>query len=827
MSIKEINLPISGMTCANCALTVERNVRKLEGVKHIEVNYASETARIEFEDTNLDIDRIQGTISNAGYGVRSTKLSLPLTGMTCANCAATIERVLKKQIGVVSAAVNYANEQAQVTFIPGVTDRIDLVKAVEKAGYGVVETAVENPSESEAIDFSRQKEIRRQEIQFRTGVLFTLPLFLFSMLRDFQLLGGWAYAWWAPWLMFLLATPVQFYVGADYYIHGYKSIMNRSANMDVLVALGSSVAYFYSFLVAILLLSGNSLLGNHVYFETSAMIITLIKLGKLLEVRAKGKTGSALKKLIGLQPKTACLVDSGSDRDIPVEDIRVDDMLLVRPGEKIPVDGQVVRGHSTVDESMLSGEPIPVEKMNGDTVTGATINLQGSLTIRATRVGEDTVLANIIRLVRQAQGSKPPIQRIADRVAAYFVPIVIAAAFLTMLIWLVSGSGVTAALLRLTAVLVIACPCALGLATPTAIMVGTGLGAENGLLFKNGETLEQTRQVRVIVFDKTGTITHGKPVVTDIMAARDTAEVSADPARQTDRLLQIAASVERGSEHPLASAILAAAKTKGLDLREVSDFHAITGKGVEGKYEQQKVLLGTENFMRENNILIGDFLAKAEIFENQAKTVVWVSLNGQLQGLIAIADTIREEAPEVIKKLSRAGLQVAMISGDNQRTTQTIAEQVGISQLFSNVLPSEKAMYIKRIREKDEGLVAMVGDGINDAPALAMADVGIAFGSGTDIAIEAADITLVQNQLTGIIKAFRLSRATLKTIYQNLFWAFFYNIILIPVAAGVLYPVTIAPEFLRDLHPVLAAGAMAFSSVSVVLNSLRLKYLKL
>jgi len=476
---------------------------------------------------------------------------------------------------------------------------------------------------------------------------------------------------------------------------------------------------------------------------------------------------------------------------------------------------------------MLSGEPMPVEKGNSDTVTGATINLQGSLTIRATRVGDDTVLANIIRLVQQAQGSKPPIQRIADRVAAYFVPIVIGVAFLTMLIWLVSGSGVTAALLRLTAVLVIACPCALGLATPTAIMVGTGLGAENGLLFKNSETLELARQVRVIVFDKTGTITYGKPVVTDIVASENKGEEIADNGRQSDRLLQIAASVERGSEHPLAEAIVAAAKAKELDLTQVSDFHAITGKGVQGQYEQQKVLLGTENFMRENGIPIANFLSKAAIFENQAKTVVWVALNGRPQGLIAIADTIRKEAPEVIKSLSHAGLQVAMISGDNERTSRTIGGQAGISQIFSNVLPADKARHIKQIQEKNKGLVAMVGDGINDAPALAMADVGIAFGSGTDIAIEASDITLVRNQLTGIQKAFALSQATLKTIYQNLFWAFFYNIILIPVAAGVLYPVSMAPEFLRHLHPVLAAGAMAFSSVSVVLNSLRLKYLKL
>ncbi|TFH00821.1 MAG: heavy metal translocating P-type ATPase, partial [Calditrichales bacterium] len=547
MSAKILTLPITGMTCANCAMTIERNVKKLPGITDVQVNYANENATISYEAVTTGISEINAAITRAGYGITATNIHLPITGMTCANCAATIERVLNRMEGVLSAQVNYANESAEITFIPTVTDQKSLIHAIEKAGYGVAGTDREDLSAEEAVDVARHEEILKQSRKFWVGVAFTLPLFLFSMLRDFQLIGEWAFQWWAPWFMMILATPVQFYVGADYYLHGFQSLRNKSANMDVLVAMGSSVAYFFSVVTAVFLASGNSSLGGHVYFETAAMIITLIKLGKLLEVQAKGKTGSALKKLIGLQVKTARLTGPDGEKEIRIEQVKTGDILLIKPGEKIPLDGEIVSGYSSVDESMLTGESLPVEKSSGDAVVGATVNLNGSLTIKVTKTGEDTVLANIVRMVRQAQGSKPPIQRLADRVAAYFVPIVITIAILVFFVWLLSGAGLTAALLRLTAVLVIACPCALGLATPTAVMVGTGIGAARGILFKNGETLENARDITHLVFDKTGTITYGKPEVKEVVPT----PISSEQVLTADEILEIAASVERVSEHPL------------------------------------------------------------------------------------------------------------------------------------------------------------------------------------------------------------------------------------------------------------------------------------
>ncbi len=827
MSKKTINIPITGMTCANCVLSVERSVKKVSGIGDIQVNFASEKARIDFEDTLTDLSEIEAAISDAGYKIPTTNLELPITGMTCANCAATIERVLKRMEGVLDASVNYANENLQVKYVIGILDQKTIIQAIENAGYGVADTEGAGVSAEEAADLSRGKEINRQNQLFWTGVLFTLPLFLFSMLRDFQLLGSWAYDWWAPWLMLILATPVQFYVGKDFYVHGYKSLKNKSANMDVLVAMGSSVAYFYSLFVAINLAVGTTSMGEHVYFETSAMIITLIKLGKLLEVRAKGKTGSALKKLIGLQPKTARLTGPEGDRDIPIEQVRSGDTLLVRPGEKIPVDGEVIQGRSTVDESMLSGESMPVDKTVEDLVTGATINLHGSLSIRATKVGQDTVLANIIKLVQQAQGSKPPIQRIADQVAAYFVPIVIGIAFITFILWMALGSGLTPALLRMTAVLVIACPCALGLATPTAIMVGMGLGANHGLLFKNSETLEQFQHVKYLVFDKTGTITYGKPRVTDIKTRLSLDNKGYEELSDPETILRIAATIERASEHPLAGAIVDEAKNRGLQLGEPSDFNSVPGKGVQARFEDHSIIIGTEKFSRDNKIETEPLRIEAEALEAMARTVIWVSVDHHAVGLIAIADTVRVEAESVIKTLRTYGIQLSMISGDNKNTTKVIAQQVGIIQVHSEILPADKSRHIIDLQSSGSGLVSMVGDGINDAPALAQADIGISLSSGTDVAMEASDITLVQNNLNGILKAFHLSKATIRIIKQNLFWAFFYNIILIPVAAGVLFPFSFAPDFLRHLHPVLAALAMAFSSVSVVMNSLRLKRIKL
>ena len=751
------------------------------------------------------------------------EIDIPITGMTCANCAATIDRVLRKKNGVQDVSVNYANENAHIRIIPSLISEKDISTTIENAGYGIARIDIPGVSGEEAVDIAREAEIKKQSRKFWTGVVFTLPLFIFSMARDFDLLGQWAHQWWAPWLMLLLATPVQFYVGADYYIHGFQSLRNRAANMDVLVAMGSSVAYFFSLIVTIYLTTGNTSLGEHVYFETSAMIITLIKLGKLLELKAKGKTGSALKKLIGLQAKTACLISPDGDLDIPIEDIKVGNKLLIKPGEKIPVDGTIIDGHSSIDESMLSGESIPVEKNIGDAVVGATINMQGTLTIRATKVGKDTVLAQIIRLVQQAQGSKPPIQRIADQVASYFVPIVIAVAIIVFAVWMVTEGEVTSALMRLIAVLVIACPCALGLATPTAIMVGTGMGATHGILFKNGETLEQAGKIKHLVFDKTGTITHGRPVVHQIILNPQVEQSQHSLFHDSDEILKMAASVERVSEHPLAEAIVNKARERDLTLSDPKDFYAYPGRGVVAKYNDIDTAIGTEKFMIEKGFSVETLLPKAEKLEQEAKTVVWVAAADLVIGLIAVADTVREEASNVMRFLEKHHINLSIMSGDNKRTTETVARQIGISEIMSGVLPEDKSQYVKRYQENHDGLTGMVGDGINDAPALAQADVGIALGSGTDIAMEASDITLVRNNLNDVLHALQLSKSTMTVIRQNLFWAFIYNLILIPVAAGILYPISAMPEFLRSLHPVLAAAAMAFSSVSVVLNSLRLR----
>ena len=751
------------------------------------------------------------------------EIDLPITGMTCANCAATIDRVLRRKNGVEEVNVNYANENAHIRYDASLLSEDEISSVITDAGYGVASIDSTELSREESVDIARQTEIKVQTRKFWTGVAFTVPLFIFSMSRDFNLVGQWAFQWWASWLMFLLATPVQFYVGSDYYVNGFKSLRNRAANMDVLVAMGSSVAYFFSLIVTIYISTGNFSLGEHVYFETSAMIITLIKLGKLLEVRAKGKTGSALKKLIGLQAKNAHLVKSDGIQDIRIEDVKVGDILLVKPGEKIPLDGIILEGNSNVNESMLTGESIPVQKTKDDEVVGATLNLQGTIKIQVIRVGKDTVIAQIIKLVQQAQGSKPPIQRLADRVASFFVPIVFAIAIIVFMIWFVVDGNLTTSLLRLTAVLVIACPCALGLATPTAIMVGTGIGANHGVLFKGGETLEQAGQIKHLVFDKTGTITYGQPVVHEIILNPQLKNTRLAEYDNEDELLKLTASIEKYSEHPLADAIVAKANQNSLSTKEPTDFYAYPGKGISAKYNQLNCVIGTEQFLIEKKYDINSLLPEAERLEKDSKTVIWIAADDHVLGLIAIADTIREEAGSVINLLKNQGIKISLISGDNQLTTESVAARIGIDDLKSGVLPQDKSDYIKTYREEHEGITGMVGDGLNDAPALATADVGIAMGSGTDIAVEASDITLVSNRLTGVFHSLQLSKSTMRVIKQNLFWAFIYNLILIPVAAGILYPVSTAPDFLRSLHPMLAAAAMAFSSISVVLNSLRLK----
>ncbi|MCB9422300.1 MAG: copper-translocating P-type ATPase [Ardenticatenaceae bacterium] len=834
MSEKQMTLPVLGMTCANCVAAVERNSKKVDGVTDAAVNFASEKVTFTYDPalvgTKEATAQVIARIERAGYKVPTADLELSLLGMTCANCASNIERALNKVDGVLEATVNYANEKAAVHYATGVVTRADLVAAVRKAGYDVVEAeSADELQDAEAA--AREAEIHHQWIRLIVGAVFTLPLFVLSMSRDFGLVGHWAHATWVNWLFLLLATPVQFYVGWDYYSGGYKSLRNGSANMDVLVAMGSSVAYIYS--IAVLLAKTfwqTDALGAHVYFETSAAIITLIVLGKLLEARAKGRTSEAIKKLMGLQAKTARVVRDGAELDIPIAEVVKGDVVIVRPGEKVPVDGVVVDGRSTIDESMITGESLPVEKKVGDEVIGATINKQGLFKFEATKVGKETVLAQIIKLVEQAQGSKAPIQKIADQAAAYFVPFVIGVALLTLLVWWLVGGEFVPALIRLTAVLVIACPCAMGLATPTSIMVGVGKGAEKGILFKNSAALEQAHRLTAIVLDKTGTITKGEPSVTDVVISNQLSvnglRMTDDGLPLTDYLLQLAASAERGSEHPLGGAIVRAANDKGLVLSEPARFEGIAGHGIAAEVDGRAILLGNLRLMQRENVHLNGLEAKAQQLQNEAKTAMWLAVDGQASALIGVADTIKEGSKEAVAAMKDLGLTVVMMTGDNQATAQAIAAEVGIDRVFAEVLPGDKSSHVAQLQA--EGYtVAMVGDGINDAPALAQANVGMAIGTGTDVAMETADVTLIRGDLRSVPQAIKLSKATMRNIKENLGWAFGYNIILIPIAAGILAPFAWAPDFLRQLHPILAAGAMAFSSISVVSNALRLRTLKL
>ncbi len=740
------------------------------------------------------------------------QVTLPVTGMHCANCANAVERSLKRLDGTHDVVVNYATERATITYDPQVLDRAQMIGAVEDAGYGVV-LVEEDADPEDAEQAARRAAIAHEERRLAVGVAFTLPLFIMSMARDFSLLGAWAHAPWVNILFWALATPVQFYVGRDYYTSAYHALRNRTANMDVLIALGSSVAYFYSIVVTF------GLIGGHVYFESSAAIITLIVTGKLLEARAKSSTSAAMRALMDLQAKTARVLRDGEEIDVPVEEVSVGAIVIVRPGEKIPVDGVVIGGRSAVDESMITGESLPVDKTIGDTLIGATLNKQGRLKMRADRVGKETALAQIVRLVQDAQASKAPIQRLADRVAAVFVPVVIVIALATFGLWLLGGAGFTGALVRMVAVLVIACPCALGLATPTAVIVGTGKGAAMGILFKNSAALEEAHRLQAVALDKTGTITTGKPALTDIVTAPDGDMTRAE-------VLAMAASVERGSEHPLGAAVVRAAKDEGLTTVEPTDFEAVAGHGVRAKVREHSVLVGSRAMMQQHDIATDRLDADAATFRRAAKTAMWLAVDGRAVAVLAVADTIKASARAAIDEMHAMGLQVTMLTGDNEQTAQAIAALAGVDRVLAGVLPGDKAKAIAQLQQ--EGMsVGMVGDGINDAPALAQADVGVAIGTGADVAMETADLTLIGGDLHGVPKAIRLSRATMRTIKQNLGWAFGYNILLIPIAAGVLAPFDWAPEFLRHLHPVLAALAMAFSSVSVVGNSLRLRRVKI
>lgn len=728
----------------------------------------------------------------------NTRVDFSISGMTCAACAGRIEKGLNKVPGIVKANVNLATEKASIEFVTGSIETEDLIEKVEKLGY-TAKRVIEGVDQ-DSVEYKREAEIKNQTTKLFFSIILSLPLVLvmFAEMLNWQ---------WYPlslrdkYVQWLLATPIQFIIGWQFYKDGYYSLKNKSANMSVLVALGTSAAYFYSVAVIIW---GATLGQRHVYFETSAIIITLILTGKLLEAIAKGRTSEALKKLMGLSAKTARVIRKEEEIEISVEDVKVGDIVIVKPGEKIPVDGVVTNGYSSVDESMLTGESIPVDKQQDDTVTGATINKHGMFRFRATKVGKDTALAQIIKVVEKAQGSKAPVQRMADIISSYFVPVVVTVALITFLAWylLADPGNFTRALLNMTAVLVIACPCALGLATPTSIMVGTGKGAENGILFKGGEHLENAHKLDVVVLDKTGTITKGTPSVTDIVSLGDWND---------EEILQKAAIIEKGSEHPLGKAILQEGEKRQLAITDPNKFKAIPGYGVEGTVDDNDILLGNRCMMKKHSIMFSAETEKTmSELEKDGKTVMIIAIDKKIAGLIAVADTVKENAKKAINILHNMGLEVIMITGDNQRTADAIAQKVGINKVLAQVLPQDKADEVKRIKKLGKK-VGMVGDGINDAPALVTADVGIAIGTGTDVAMEAADITLMRGDLMGIAASIRLSRSTMRNIKQNLFWALFYNSIGIPFAA------------LGFLNPVIAGAAMAFSSVSVVANALRLK----
>lgn len=786
-------LGITGMTCAACSTRIEKVLNKMDGVE-AQVNLTTEKATVDYDSEKTSIEDITKKIEKVGYGVLMEKTELDVFGMTCAACSTRIEKVLNKQEGVKSASVNLTTESASIQYNPGLVNPKAIIEKIKKLGYDAkpkVEAAEKQTH--------KEKEIKNMKTKLIISAVLAAPLLVTMLVHLFNMTIPAIFM--NPWFQFTLATPVQFIIGWQFYVGAYKNLRNGGANMDVLVALGTSAAYFYSLYESFKTI-GNPEYMPHLYFETSAVLITLILFGKYLEARAKSQTTNALSSLLNLQAKEARVIRNGEETMIPVEEVAVGDRLVVKPGEKIPVDGMVVKGRTSVDESMITGESIPIEKEIDAIVIGSTINKNGSIEMEATKVGKDTALASIVKIVEDAQGSKAPIQRLADIISGYFVPIVVGIAILTFVIWIafVQPGQFEPALVAAIAVLVIACPCALGLATPTSIMVGTGKAAENGILFKGGEHLERTHALNAIVLDKTGTITKGKPEVTNFTGDKET--------------LQLLASAEKGSEHPLAEAIVAYATEKNIELVNVDDFTAIPGHGIEVTISNKQILVGNRKLMQNHQIDVGGAEQELIDYEIEGKTAMLIAIDGQFRGIVSVADTIKETAPQAIRELKKEGLEVIMLTGDNERTAQAIAKQVGIDKVIAQVLPEEKADKVKEIQDKGKK-VAMVGDGVNDAPALAIADIGIAIGTGTEVAIEAADVTILGGELLLIPKAIKISHATIKNIRQNLFWAFGYNTAGVPIAA------------LGLLAPWIAGAAMALSSVSVVSNSLRLKRVKL
>lgn len=799
--MKEASIQISGMTCAACAMRIEKGLNKMDGVEQATVNLALEKSTIKYDSTKLSKENFEEKINALGYGVVKQKAEFDITGMTCANCSLGIEKGLTKMEGIASATVNLALEKATVEFNPSEVTITDIITKVEQLGYG----AHQKQEDQDQVDY-REKAIQDQKRLFIISAILSLPL-LWTMVSHFSF-TSFLYLpeiLMNPWVQMALAAPVQFIIGKQFYVGAYKSLRNGSANMDVLVAMGTSAAYFYSVYQAIV----TSETGHepHLYFETSAVLITLIVLGKYFEAKAKGRSSEAIKKLMGLQAQTATVVREGIEQEIPLEEVVIRDIILVKPGEKIPVDGEVLEGNTAVDESMLTGESLPIDKKQGDIIYGSTINKNGFIQMKATKVGRDTALAQIIKVVEDAQGSKAEIQRLADKISGVFVPIVVGIAIVSFLIWIlwVRPSEVTPALEVFITILVIACPCALGLATPTSIMAGSGRAAEFGVLFKGGEYLEQTQSIDTVVVDKTGTVTHGKPVLTDILV---------EEGQDEDLFLSLVGAAEKQSEHPLAEAIVQGIQMKDVKFGEVQFFEAIPGYGVQATVSGQSVVIGTRKLMQQYGVEVAPVLATMEKLERDGKTAMLAAINGQYAGLVAVADTVKDTSREAVHRLQAMGIKVIMMTGDNERTAQAIAKEVGIDAVIAEVLPEGKAEEVKKLQQQ-ERKVAMVGDGINDAPALATADIGMAIGTGTDVAMEAADVTLIRGDLNSIADAIIMSRKTMRNIKQNLFWAFGYNTLGIPIAAIGL------------LAPWVAGAAMAFSSVSVVLNALRLQRVKL